>query len=142
MKILFYSTECNLSNKLLEYINSNKLNIYFNMININTDKFPENISIVPTIIDTEIGTTFEGKSAFDYIINNKYFNKPTNNIDYWTKIPLPKPTIEEDSKAIEKHNFGFAAIETDVTPPVIVTEVVKKPIIFDRRTIALMKRRM
>ena len=100
MRILFYSESCNFCLKLLEYINKNNLTQHFKMICIDnkTAKVPKNITIVPTIIDTIIEVPMEGKKAFEYVINQKYFNHPTNNIEY-TKNGIPIPTIEEDMKA-------------------------------------------
>lgn len=63
-----------------------------------TAKIPKHITIVPTVIDTTIESPMEGKRAFEYVINQKYFNHPTNNIEY-TKNGIPIPTIEEDMKA-------------------------------------------
>ena len=55
----------------------------------------------------------EGKKAFEYVINQKYFNHPTNNIDY-IKNGVPKPTIEEDQKAISaKSSSGFIYVDKD-----------------------------
>ena len=48
----------------------------------NTNNIPKNITIVPTIIDTTIEAPLEGKKAFEYVINQKYFNHPTNNVEY------------------------------------------------------------
>jgi hypothetical protein len=100
MRILFYSESCNFCLKLLEYINKNNLGQYFKMICIDekTAKIPKHITIVPTVIDTTIESPMEGKRAFEYVINQKYFNHPTNNIEY-TKNGIPIPTIEEDMKA-------------------------------------------
>ena len=100
MRILFYSESCNFCLKLLEYINKNNLEQYFKMICIDekTAKIPKHITIVPTVIDTTIESPMEGKRAFEYVINQKYFNHPTNNIEY-TKNGIPIPTIEEDMKA-------------------------------------------
>lgn len=100
MRILFYSESCNFCLKLLEYINKNNLEQYFKMICIDekTAKVPKHITIVPTVIDTTIESPMEGKKAFEYVINQKYFNHPTNNIEY-TKNGIPIPTIEEDIKA-------------------------------------------
>ena len=100
MRILFYSESCNFCLKLLEYINKNNLEQYFKMICIDekTAKVPKHITIVPTVIDTTIESPMEGKRAFEYVINQKYFNHPTNNIEY-TKNGIPIPTIEEDMKA-------------------------------------------
>ena len=56
MRVLFYSKTCDFCMKLIEYINKNILNEYFNMICIDEDttKIPKNITVVPTIIDEEI----------------------------------------------------------------------------------------
>ena len=103
MIILFHSNECLFCIKLLEYINNNNLNDFFKFINIDTIVvIPENITIVPTIIDPSIEAPLEGKKAFEYVVNHKYFNHPTNNINFWVKNPPPKPTIEEDKKALDK----------------------------------------
>ena len=116
MRILFYSETCNFCLKLLEYIDKNKLGEYFKMICIDdkTAKVPKNISVVPTIIDTTIEAPMEGKKAFEYVINQKYFNHPTNNVEY-TKNGVPVPTIEEDSKAASaKSGTGFIYVDKDI----------------------------
>jgi hypothetical protein len=53
--------------------------------------------MVPTIIDTELNQPLKGKQAFEYLINIKYFNTPTNNIAYLNSIQ--NPNINEDSMA-------------------------------------------
>ena len=114
MRILFYSETCNFCLKLLEYINKNNLAEFFKMICIDkTNNIPKNITVVPTVIDTIIQAPLEGKKAFEYVINQKYFNHPTNNIDY-IKYGVPKPTIEEDHKAISaKSSSGFIYVDKD-----------------------------
>jgi len=117
MRILFYSKTCDFCMKLIEYINKNNLNEYFNMICIDDDttKIPKNITVVPTIIDEEIEAPLEGKKAFEYVINQKYFNHPTNNTEF-TKNGVPKPIIEEDKKAINsKSGSGFIFVTDDNT---------------------------
>ncbi len=42
----------------------------------------------------------KGKKAFEYLLNLKYFNNPTNNIDYVKELPT-NPDIPEDDKAIQ-----------------------------------------
>ena len=115
MIILFHSEECKYSIKLIEYIQKNNLTEFFKLINIDTlSKIPENISIVPTIIDSNIEAPLEGKKAFEYVVNHKFFNHPTNNIDFWVSNPIPKPLIEEDTKAIDKLNLSaFANLDID-----------------------------
>jgi hypothetical protein len=116
MRILFYSESCNFCLKLLEYINKNNLEQYFKMICIDekTAKVPKHITIVPTVIDTTIESPMEGKKAFEYVINQKYFNHPTNNIEY-TKNGIPTPTIDEDTKAASsKSGSGFIYVDKDI----------------------------
>lgn len=116
MRILFYSETCNFCLKLLEYIDKNNLGQYFKLICIDdkTAKIPKNISVVPTIIDTTIEAPMEGKKAFEYVINQKYFNHPTNNIEF-TKNGVPKPSIEEDTKAVSsKTGTGFIYVDKDI----------------------------
>ena len=56
----------------------------------------------------------EGKKAFEYVINQKYFNHPTNNIEY-TKNGIPTPTIDEDTKAASsKSGSGFIYVDKDI----------------------------
>jgi len=124
MIILFYSENCNFCLKLLEYINKNNLGQYFKMICIDekTSKIPKHITIVPTVIDTTIEVPMEGKKAFEYVINQKYFNHPTNNIEY-TKNGVPIPTIEEDIKAgSSKSGTSFIYVDKDIEKKFIEKE--------------------
>jgi hypothetical protein len=43
---------------------------------------------------------WKGKKAFEYLLNLKYFNNPTNNIEYIKELPT-NPDIPEDDKAIQ-----------------------------------------
>jgi hypothetical protein len=114
MIILFYSNECKFSSRLLEYIKNNNLTDFFKLVNIDLlDTIPENINIVPTIIDSNIEAPLDGKKAFEYVINHKFFNYPTNNVDFWVNSPIPKPTIEEDNKALDKSKLTFFATLDD-----------------------------
>lgn len=114
MIILFYSNECKFSSRLLEYIKNNNLTDFFKLVDIDLlDTIPENINIVPTIIDSNIEAPLDGKKAFEYVINHKFFNYPTNNVDFWVNSPIPKPTIEEDNKALDKSKLTFFATLDD-----------------------------
>lgn len=114
MIILFYSDECKFSSRLLEYIKNNNLTDFFKLVDIDLlDTIPENINIVPTIIDSNIEAPLDGKKAFEYVINHKFFNYPTNNVDFWVNSPIPKPTIEEDNKALDKSKLTFFATLDD-----------------------------
>jgi hypothetical protein len=102
MKIIFYSDQCKFSKKLLDYINKNNLTYLFKLINIdNTKNIPNNIDSVPTIVDTDLNQYLKSKKAFEYIINIKYFNNPTNNIEFIKNIPT-NPLIIEDNKAYKE----------------------------------------
>ena len=100
--------------KLIEYLDKNNLNEFFNKICIDdTLNIPKNITVVPTIIDEEIEAPLEGKKAFEYVINQKYFNHPTNNVEF-IKNGVPKPTIDEDKKAITSKTGGFIYVDENV----------------------------
>ena len=100
MKILFYSNKCQHCVRILNYIKQYNLSNEFNMIDVQSGKeLPSHIKVVPTIIDTDIAKPLEGKKAFEYISNQKFFGHPTNNITYWKDKNVPKPEIIEDKKA-------------------------------------------
>ena len=149
MIILFYSEQCQFCNKLLEYISKNNLKKIFKLINIDTtNKIPANITVVPTIIDTTIESPLEGKEALEYLFNQKYFNHPTNNIEFWVNSAIPKPLIEEDQKAIDRYKLlNYATIEENcnisnveiIKNKVINEQTIKQPIIPDNKKLALLK---
>ena len=146
MILLFYSNECKYCSKLLEYLKKNNLEKQFKMFNIDVLKqIPDNITIVPTIIDDTVEAPIEGKLAFEYVINQKYFNHPTNNINLWINNNIPKPNIEEDKKAIDKNNSIFSSIniEEDNTKLINNTKTINNaiPLANDKRTLALLKLR-
>lgn len=104
MKVLFYSNNCDFCKKILLYLDKNKIIRHFKLINIDNNKIPDNIKIVPTIIDTDVNNIMEGKLAFEYLTNIKYFNIKTNNIELVNTIPS-NPIIEEDKYA-QKIDIG------------------------------------
>lgn len=155
MIILFYSEQCQYCVKLLEYIVKNNLENFFKMINVDkTTKIPDNVTVVPTIIDTTIEAPLEGKYALEYLFNQKYFNHPTNNVNCWTN-GIPTPSIEEDKKALDKLKFShYASIgdDNDTQNNVVIIKNKIKPInetikieqpthITDKKTLALLKLR-
>ncbi len=155
MIVLFYSDQCQYCQKVLEYIIKNNIKKLFKMINVdNVSKIPDNITIVPTIIDTTIEAPLEGKYALEYLFNQKYFNHPTNNIEFWINNGVPIPSIEEDKKALDKLKLSNYAcfIDEDNTAQnnVVVIKNKVKPIdepppqpvtVFDKKTVALLKLR-
>ena len=157
MIVLFYSEQCQYCNKLLEYIVKNNLKNYFKMINVdNATKIPDNVTIVPTIIDTTIEAPLEGKYALEYLFNQKYFNHPTNNIELWLNTGVPIPSIEEDKKAIDKFKLSnYACFDNDTAAQnnVVIVKNKVKPVeeqvkieqqpttVTDKKTLALLKLR-
>ena len=98
MKIIFYSDLCEHSKKMIAYLDKYNIKNLFKLINIDKMTPPKEIDIVPTIIDEELNQPLKGKKAFEYLLNLKYFNNPTNNIELVKEIP-PNPEIPEDEKA-------------------------------------------
>lgn len=125
------------------------------MINVDiTNKIPDNVTIVPTIIDTTIKAPLEGKYALEYLFNQKYFNHPTNNIEFWLNMGVPIPSIEEDKKAIDKFKFSNYECFSDdnIQNNVVIiknkiksnneSDKIDQPnIIADKKTLALLKLR-
>ena len=101
MKIVFYSNQCEYCNKLLLYLEKYNIKSLFKLINIDDTPAPPGIDSVPSIIDTELIQPLKGKAVFEYLLNLKYFNNPTNNIEYIKNIPI-NPYIKEDEKALSK----------------------------------------
>ncbi len=102
MRVVFYSQQCNYCIKLIEYLEKHNIKSLFKMINIDVTEAPKEIDIVPTIIDTELNQPLKGKKAFEYLLNIKYFNNPTNNVDLVKLLPT-NPNIKEYEKAYDKN---------------------------------------
>lgn len=121
MKVVFYSNKCEYSKKLIDYLEKNNIKNCFKLINIDNDDYPSDIDIVPTIIDTELTQPMKGKKAFEYLLNIKYFNNPTNNIEYIKNI-IPNPNIPEDEKAIKTKSLNLeldnTVIKQNITPQI------------------------
>ena len=106
MKVIFYSDKCQYCNNMLIYLDKHNIKTLFNLVNIDTIVPPDGIDIVPTIIDTELTQPLKGKKAFEYLLNIKYFNNPTNNIEYVKELP-ENPVIPEDDKAIQNNSINL-----------------------------------
>ena len=115
MKIIFYSVKCNYCNSMMEYLNKHNITLLFKLFNIDNNNPPDGIDVVPTIIDTELIQPLKGKKAFEYLLNIKYFNNPTNNIEYVKDIPL-KPEIPEDNKAFSKNMINLEIDNKTILP--------------------------
>ena len=118
MKVIFYSDTCEYSKKLLAYLEKHEITNLFKLMNVNQQTPPKEIDVIPTIIDTELNQPMKGKKAFEYIINIKYFNNPTNNIDYVKDIPT-NPDIPVDDKAVAETNDTILEVnESNITMPI------------------------
>lgn len=112
MKIIFYSEQCEYSKKLLAYLEKNNIKNLFKLVNIDKTDVPDKIDVVPSIIDTELNQPMKGKKAFEYLLNLKYFNNPTNNIDYIKELHV-NPNIPEDDKAVKSKTFNLELNSTN-----------------------------
>jgi hypothetical protein len=83
---------------MITYLDKHNIKSMFKLVNIDNIDPPKEIDIVPTIVDTELIQPLKGKKAFEYLLNIKYFNNPTNNIDYIKDLP-DNPLIPIDDKA-------------------------------------------
>lgn len=120
MKIIFYSDKCQYCHSMIEYLNKHNIKTMFKLFNIDENEPPKEIDIVPTIIDTELIQPLKGKKAFEYLLNIKYFNNPTNNVEYIKDLPI-NPVIPEDDKAIQNNTINLELNKTililESTPP-------------------------
>ena len=106
MKVIFYSNKCQYCNNMMLYLDKHNIKSMFKLFNIDEMEAPKEIDIVPTIVDTELNQSLKGKKAFEYLLNIKYFNNPTNNIDYIKNLP-ENPVIPEDEKALQKNSINL-----------------------------------
>jgi hypothetical protein len=102
MHILLYSDNCENSQKILTLLDKLSFKNIFKIININNtqlnlDKF-KNLEL-PIIIDKKFIKPITGKNVNDYINNLKYFNNPTNNINFNKNNLILIPNIKEDDIA-------------------------------------------
>jgi len=109
MRELYYSENCNVCLKLIEYLEKNNIINQFRLIDINKNEKPNEVDVVPTIIELFLNQPQKGKQAFEYLLNIKYFNNPTNNIEYVKNIP-PNPKIENDKLASIHKSDGLEII--------------------------------
>ena len=114
MKVVFYSDQCEYSKKMLAYLDKYNIRTIFNLINVDHTVPPKEIDMVPTIIDSELNKPLKGKKAFEYLLNLKYFNNPTNNIELVKDITNPE--IKEDELA-QTSNTNNLEITTTTEKP-------------------------
>ena len=102
MKIFFYSNNCIKCKKLWKIMKEKGISKKYKTVCIDkNNNLPENITEVPTIIDSSLSDILIGDKAFDYISSLQYFNFPSNNFNNWNNKIVPKPSITEDKKAYD-----------------------------------------
>ena len=144
MKVLFFSNKCKFSSEIITQLKDSEFSNEFKFINVDNNKVPDRIKVVPTIIDSEYKDLLEGKKAFEYLYNKKYFNIPTNNLLLWKDKIIPKPEIKEDKFAkrekddlIESQGFQDNKIEENKK----VEEPIKKQVKISKKSLFLLKGR-
>ena len=110
MKILFYSNRCKFSKKALIYLEKHNIKDMFKLVNIDNEEYPEYIDVVPTIIDTELTELLKYQPVFEYLTNIRYFNNPTNNVEYIKDII--NPNIPDDELA-DKNEIPFIYLDNN-----------------------------
>jgi len=114
MILLFYSDKCELFKGIITLLNQFNIQDKFNLIDIHKiSKIPKNITVVPTIIEPALKALIEGKDVYHFIINQKFFFHPTNNIELWTNNQIPKPSIVEDDRAYGKKSINYYDLNND-----------------------------
>lgn len=111
---VFYSNTCQYCQKLLKYIQEEKLNDYCSLIcfETNPDKIPEFITNVPTIIAKDLSKPLVGLETIEWIKNKKYFNQTTNNIKTTNII---NPNIQSALKELEFNKSEIMSISDKYT---------------------------
>ena len=105
MKVLFYSNNCKFSKEIIQKLNESEFANEFTFVNVDNNTVPSKIKVVPTIIDSDYKNLLEGKQAFEYLFNKKYFNISTNNLFLWKDKNIPKPDIKEDKLAKKEEDI-------------------------------------
>ena len=148
MKVLFYSNNCKFSKEIIEKLIESEFSKEFKFINIDNNQVPNKIKVVPTIIDSDYKSLLEGKKAFEYLFNKKYFNVSTNNLLLWKDKIIPKPEITEDKLAkkeeediLDSQKIEMSNDEDKDEDKDNPTEPPKKQIIFKKNNLLLLKGR-
>ena len=61
MKVLFFSNKCKFCSELITQLKDSEFSNEFKFINVDNNKVPDRIKVVPTIIDSEYKDLLEGK---------------------------------------------------------------------------------
>ena len=138
MKVIFYSDKCQYCNNMMTYLDKHNIKPMFKLINIDNIDPPKEIDIVPTIVDTELIRPLTGKKAFEYLLNIKYFNNPTNNIDYIKDLPV-NPIIPEDDKALNDTTLNLEINKNTIILEQETKDIIVKNNIPNKKLLTLLK---
>ena len=144
MKVLFYSNNCKFSKEIIEKLNESEFAKEFKFINVDNNQVPNKIKVVPTIIDSDYKSLLEGKKAFEYLFNKKYFNVSTNNLLLWKDKIIPKPVITEDKLAKKEEEDILDSQKIEINnheDEDKSTEPPKKQIVLKKNNLLLLKGR-
>lgn len=144
MKVLFYSNNCKFSKEIIEKLNESEFAKEFKFINVDNNQVPNKIKVVPTIIDSDYKSLLEGKKAFEYLFNKKYFNVSTNNLLLWKDKIIPKPDITEDKLAKKEEEDILDSQKIEINnheDEDKSTEPPKKQIVLKKNNLLLLKGR-
>jgi thiol-disulfide isomerase/thioredoxin len=132
MILLFYSEKCELCRAIINLLNEFNIKDKFKLIDIlKINKIPENINVVPTIIESELKALIEGKDVYHFILNQKFFFHPTNNIDLWINTPIPKPTIIEDKHAYGNKSLQYSGLDNNNNNIILKQEYSSLDVVFN-----------
>lgn len=86
---IYYSDKCKYCKELLNFVKSS--NIIIELVNIDYNDYPKDqVFSVPTLIAPDLVKPLVGKSVFDWVKNQQFFNSQSNNINLSKKIVFPK----------------------------------------------------
>jgi len=112
-KILFYSKNCKHSINLLNLLDEkNELND-IKLICFEEEKFPSQVTKVPTYITSELNHPLIGKEIFKFFDILEFFDKPTNNIKFWKEKIIRRPKIDNFMKGKE-HQMNYDMIRANM----------------------------
>lgn len=77
------------------------------------EKFPTQITKVPTYITSELNHPLIGKDIFKFFDILEFFDKPTNNIKFWKEKIIRRPKIDNFIKGKE-HQMNYDMIRDNM----------------------------
>lgn len=108
---LYYSPKCKYCIELLQIIKKNEIKV--EIVDIGKSQYPDYVKSVPTLASSDFVKPLVGKSVFEWVNNQQFFNKGSNNIYSSKGIIMPKSS-ELLIANVEPHEKVFCSI-TDST---------------------------